>query len=488
MKTSVKKKAIVFLIGITICSMITAQTTIVLKPDSATGKDAYLRSLSPNNNYGTHPDFSAHAWTNGGNPVTVRGIIDFDLSSIPSGATINAANLSLFSYDSSSNGSHSTQSGSNEALISRVTSAWDENTVTWNSQPTTTVHNQVSLPASVSSIQDYCIDVANLIQDMINDPVNSHGFLFQLVTEQYYRRMLFASSDHPDSTFHPTLEITFTETVSSHSCLVIRSDSTTGKDAYISSLSPNNNFGTHPDFSAHAWTNGGNEVIVRGIIDFDLSGIPRGATINSASLSLYSYDSPANGSHSNQFGPNESVLIRVTSSWDENTVTWNNQPSTITQNQVFLPSSTSSIQDYINIDVTSLVEDMINDPAHSHGFLFRQVTEQYYRRMLFASSDNPDNTLHPKLEVCFITEENGNNDFEINIFPNPTTNYFTIDLSSADERVISIDIFNSSGQFIERKSNIQPPMEIDVSKYVKGLYFVRIHFNDFVSTKKLIIQ
>ena len=51
MKAGYTKKAIIFLIGITICSVIKAQTTIVLQPNSTTEKDAYLRSLSPNNNY-----------------------------------------------------------------------------------------------------------------------------------------------------------------------------------------------------------------------------------------------------------------------------------------------------------------------------------------------------------------------------------------------------------------------------------------------------
>jgi len=186
-----------------------AQTTLVLQPGQQIGKDAYLRSLSPNTNYGSHPDYSAHAWTNRGRPVTVRGIVEFDLSALPPQTTIISATLFLYSYESRNNGHHSTRSGSNAATISRVTSPWAESTVTWNNQPATTTQNRVGLPATTSSIQDYVVDVTAMVQDMVNDPANSYGFLFRLRNESYYRKMLFASSDNPDASLHPKLVIEF---------------------------------------------------------------------------------------------------------------------------------------------------------------------------------------------------------------------------------------------------------------------------------------
>lgn len=205
------KKLLVFIIGLTCCFAVEAQTTIVLRPGSELGKDAYLRDLTPDCNYGTHPDFLATAWTFYGTPVTVRGIIDFDLSSIPENATIMYAHLSLYSYFSPiNNGGHSTLSGSNEALLKRVTESWNESTVTWNTQPSTTSQNEVILPPSTNTIQHYPdIDVTYLVQDMVDDPINSHGFFFKLVTEEYYRRMLFASSDNSDTALHPKLTICY---------------------------------------------------------------------------------------------------------------------------------------------------------------------------------------------------------------------------------------------------------------------------------------
>ena len=65
-----------------------SQDTLVLQPDSICGKDALIRSLSPNTNYSNNVDFNAHAWTNSGNPVTHRSLVEFDLSSIPPTSTV----------------------------------------------------------------------------------------------------------------------------------------------------------------------------------------------------------------------------------------------------------------------------------------------------------------------------------------------------------------------------------------------------------------
>ena len=82
--------------------------------------------------------------------------------------------------------------------------------MTWNSQPSISADNPISLKASDAIDEDYVIDVKNLIEDMVANPDESFGFMYMLENEDFYRAMIFASSDHVDSDLHPKLEIEYT--------------------------------------------------------------------------------------------------------------------------------------------------------------------------------------------------------------------------------------------------------------------------------------
>jgi PKD repeat protein len=184
----------------------------------------------------------------------------------------------------------------------------------------------------------------------------------------------------------------------SQEIIVIQPGASEGKDAMVRSLFPYQNWGGDESLFAAAWTYDDNFGITRPVFSFDLSIIPDSSEILNANLSLY-YD-PECG-HEGHSGLNEAYLQRITSSWEENTVNWNNQPNTTTQNQVLLPASSTYNQDYIDIDVTDLVKDMVLDPENSYGFLIRHVNEEQYRSLTFASSDHSVENLHPKLEITY---------------------------------------------------------------------------------------
>ncbi|MFH1320788.1 MAG: DNRLRE domain-containing protein [Bacteroidota bacterium] len=186
-------------------------------------------------------------------------------------------------------------------------------------------------------------------------------------------------------------------------CIILQPDSIEGKDAILTDWQPNSNKGIHSDFDALAWTVSSVPGIYRSLLDFDMSFIPSSTIIISAKLSLYNNPTSGNngGQHSSLSGSNACWLQRVTSPWDEMTVTWNTQPAITTVNQVILPQSTSPNEDYLNIDVTALVQDMIDNPSSSFGFMLRLQTEIEFRALIFASSDNADPTNWPKLEICY---------------------------------------------------------------------------------------
>jgi PKD repeat protein len=189
------------------------QFTITFQPDGAFGEDALLHGLPSvtDTNFGDNPEFAGNAWTFSGIPGVVRSVIDFDLAIIPDTVTITQAYLSLYAWDSDMGfGRHSTLSGSNACLLQRVITEWDENTVTWNTQPATTTQNEVILPESTSDTENYLnIDVTTLVKDMKSNPTESFGFMLKLETESYYRLMNFCSSDHTNPALRPKLVVKY---------------------------------------------------------------------------------------------------------------------------------------------------------------------------------------------------------------------------------------------------------------------------------------
>lgn len=283
---------------------------------------------------------------------------------------------------------------------------------------------------------------------------------------------------------------------SAQTTITLQPDSESGKDAYFKDSSPNLNQGNHTDFSAIAWTNGGVPVLVRSVIDFDFSQIPSGAIINSAYLSLYNNPTSPNnsGHHSSQDGPNTAILRRITSTWDESTVTWNTQPGTSSNNEVYIPQSTSVNQDYPSIDVTALVQDIIDNPSQSFGFMISLNTEQLYRCMILASSDHLDPTKHPKLVITYsITTgtqniNNASNTFKI--YPQPASDFITIQFKQSTIKDSTIKLFDSKGKLVRiiQKTNNEK-IKIVTSGFSKGVYFVQLEINGtVVESDKIIIQ
>lgn len=470
---------------------VTAQfsKTLILQPDSCQGKDAVIGDCvscgNPNANFGNHDDFLAASWTVGGNPSNTRALLAFDLSAIPAGAPIISAQLSLYHNPSSLSGNigHSQNGGSNAGWLKRISTAWDEMTVTWNNQPSTTTQNQVNLSASSSNTQDYLnIDVQALIQDMVNAPGQNNGFMLQLQTESPLRSLLFASSDHANSALHPRLVVVYEDTTAAE-CISLQPHNTScdnGIDAVIGDCvscgNPNSNFGSHDDMIVASWTVGGNPSNTRALLNFDLSAVPANAVITSASLSLYHNPNSLSGNigHSQNGGSNAAWLRRVTSAWTEYGVTWNSQPTTSTQNQVVLPASNSTTEDYLNIDVAALVQDIVSNPAQSFGMMIQLQTESPQRSLLFASSDHANPARHPQLDVCY-TFSTGTRDVSSSsafaMYPNPTKGSFRLKFSAGAERY-TVSIYNAYGALVY-ETELQTEEAIIQTPLSAGLYTVR---------------
>lgn len=170
-------------------------------------KDAMVNSIYTDSNYGDRGYITGLAWTSyahGYGPYNERSFIQFELSAIPSNATIKSATLTLFGYD------HNPLSNSNACYLEEVASSWSETDVTWNNQPSTTTSGRIYLAQSTTPTQDYSIDVRSFIQNWVKGTSDNNGLRLKLDSETHYAKLAFASSDYSISSKHPELVVTYT--------------------------------------------------------------------------------------------------------------------------------------------------------------------------------------------------------------------------------------------------------------------------------------
>jgi hypothetical protein len=144
-------------------------------------------------------------------------------------------------------------------------------------------------------------------------------------------------------------------------------------------------------------------IISRGVFKFDLSMIPVGATLLSASLSLYSNPTPTSGPQpfNANFGTNNAVrLMRLTNTLVP-TATWFQQPIGDTSTSVVLPHTNITSLDMLDIDVKQQVNQMLT--ISNNGFMIT-LTDDFNNKnngRNFASSLHPTASKRPKLVLVY---------------------------------------------------------------------------------------
>ncbi|MCP9754791.1 DNRLRE domain-containing protein [Lacihabitans sp. CCS-44] len=190
-----------------------AVQSITLQPGLLDGQDGEVNSLYPDviSFNGQSKFLSPAVWTYSGNLNIKRAYLKFDLSSLPVGATIDSAHLDLFfsqellntyPYFSGQTG----HSGTNSFLIKRAVSNWDESTLTWNSKPSTSELNAVTIATTSIPTQDFLkINVKNILTDILAS--SNHGFEIRMVDESVYKSLCLTSSEEVNPLIRPKLTI-----------------------------------------------------------------------------------------------------------------------------------------------------------------------------------------------------------------------------------------------------------------------------------------
>ena len=190
-----------------------------------------------------------------------------------------------------------------------------------------------------------------------------------------------------------TVTITVNPTVILEQNIIIQPGPIEGKDCDVSSSSPVINYGSYPNLFI------GNTIdpsIVRAYLQFNLSAIPTGADIVSADLKLY---------HNSSTGTTDLTIgiHKVTSSWQENTLIWINQPDyhPIPESSRLVNVDTT---DWLSWDITGLLREWLDGSTANYGLVLKDTDEALGNTYIqcFSSDYTDEPSLRPKLEIIYL--------------------------------------------------------------------------------------
>ena len=175
------------------------QSTFALQPGTE-GIDGGVETANPSTNYG---DF----WFSGiGNSVStiVRMYIKFDLSAVPANARVVDADLKLYQHDTI---------GSDNFTIGlyKITSDWDESTIDWDPQPTSSTDPEITNNITAGAITWKSWDIDTLVQAWLDGDITNYGMVLKDTEETSVSTIAyFWTSDYTiDTTKRPKLEIDY---------------------------------------------------------------------------------------------------------------------------------------------------------------------------------------------------------------------------------------------------------------------------------------
>lgn len=172
--------------------------------------------------------------------------------------------------------------------------------------------------------------------------------------------------------------------------VVLQPDSTVGKDTLIFEGDPNTNYGSANFLGIGEQTE---NISFQTLIEFtELDGYI-GNEVESSTLEFYNYY------NSGLF--TTIYVIRIASEWDESAVTWNDKPNW--NNSVICYGQTVEENNWLSIDVTSIVETWINGSFTNYGFWLYILEPEVSggQNVAWRSSDFSNENNRPKLTLNY---------------------------------------------------------------------------------------
>jgi len=392
-------------------------------------QDTWIDENSPDTNHAS--DITLLVQNDPSSGENLHGLLRFDLSSLPAGTQINSAVAGFFVKARDDKGSIN---------LHRVTAPWTETDATWDSMAGHyDPQVEVAIPPKGGTDTWVEVNLTPLVQAWVNGALPNNGILLQATSsliesryisregaagEQPYLRVVtgtgpaspvaiastgtLAGSGTPPGDITRSLARTAVPALQPQYTLFLQ-PGPEGKDARIYQWKYAWNYGANGSLTAEAWPPDSD---TRSLLQFDLDGIPRGARIHSASLSLHQNSSAASGG---PFG-----VHRITSDWVEGSgnggtapgVTWNERDTgtpwatpggDMDAEAHAITTIPAGMKNWYSWDITGLVDGWVNGRYPNQGVaLIPEATTN--NNAYFDSSDTATVGLRPKLTVTYACE------------------------------------------------------------------------------------
>jgi hypothetical protein len=358
------------------------------------------------------------------------GLLYFDVSSIPSTATIESARLQMYVIQRSN-------ANWTWPATYQMKRAWEEEQATWNqaangvpwgvpgaNDPLT---DRWFRPTDLITMTDvntwYEWDVTEMVQDWVFTPGANKGLTVRVVDHpETPVEYLFASSEYPTESLRPKLVVRYrlgppptatpvptatptptpTPRLQATVTVTFRQgvDGYTGaQDTYISSYSPNTNY--HLDHPVQIRT----PDLIASLFRFDVSSIPRDAHVIRATLSLYAV------SRSNS-GPLHAWIYPVLRPWVVDQATWTrplagqtwaaagcNEPGVDRAGDPLDRRYVEYISTWYEWDVTEAVRGWVQNPSANYGLVLKAYGDV---KVMYTFASGEDSvSIRPKLTITY---------------------------------------------------------------------------------------
>lgn len=412
---------------------------LTLQPDETSGVDTYINSGAANTNYATSGSIVL-----AGSSGYQKGLLKFDLSSIPAGAVIESAVLTIRQDSDGTSGGH-------QIRLYRSLVDWFESGSTWNHRNTSgavgwaggaggaagseySASSFASTPNVGFSTVDLNFTVTSEIDAYVNGGITNRGWWI-IRDGTVLATTVLNSSAHVTAATRPKLVVTYfvpsprignsagVATVSgelsdgSLQYSDLTPSNTTVEDVRIVSQVPTANFGAETQVLVGRDPELDHD---KGLIKFDLENF-RGANLISATLTLYctGEDSTTNRDisiHRSLVQWYEGNLNNTVPGAGVNASTWNHRNANGSvawaggaggaagSDYVSTASDTTTITapgQYYEFDVTADVENFLDGTATNHGWWLLVVGTVASNRKYFASSEHATVAFRPQLSLVY---------------------------------------------------------------------------------------